>query len=72
MNERSIKMTSKIKKKTKKITTSRKNPILANPENQQEMIAESAYFRSEKRGFVEGDPMEDWLAAEAEINTLFV
>ena len=65
-------MTSKIKKKTKKITTSRKNPILANPEIQQEMIAESAYFRSEKRGFVEGDPMEDWLAAEAEINTLFV
>ncbi len=63
-------MTSKIKKKTKKITTSRKNPILANPEIQQEMIAESAYFRSEKRGFVEGDPMEDWLAAEAEINTL--
>ncbi len=63
-------MTSKIKKKTKKITNSRKNPILANPEIQQEMIAESAYFRSEKRGFVEGDPMEDWLAAEAEINTL--
>jgi len=63
-------MTSKIKKKTKKITISRKNPILANPEIQQEMIAESAYFRSEKRGFVEGDPMEDWLAAEAEINTL--
>jgi len=63
-------MTSKIKKKTKKKTTSRKNPIPANPEIQQEMIAESAYFRSEKRGFVEGDPVEDWLAAEAEINTL--
>ena len=63
-------MTSKIKKKTKKITTSRKNPILANPEIQQEMIAESAYFRSEKRGFVGGDPVEDWLAVEAEINAL--
>ncbi len=63
-------MTSKIKKKTKKKTTSRKNPIPANPEIQQEMIAESAYFRSEKRGFVEGDPVEDWLAAEAEINAL--
>jgi len=63
-------MTSKIKKKTKKKTTSRKNPIPANPEIHQEMIAESAYFRSKKRGFVEGDPVEDWLAAEAEINAL--
>jgi hypothetical protein len=32
------------------------------------MIAEAAYYRAEKRGFQEGDPVEDWLAAEEEIN----
>ncbi len=27
-------------------------------------IAEAAYYRAERRGFVGGDPVEDWLAAE--------
>ena len=31
------------------------------------MIAEAAYFRAEKRGFVPGFEMFDWLAAEREI-----
>lgn len=31
------------------------------------MIAEAAYYRAERRGFVGGDPTADWLAAEAEI-----
>lgn len=35
------------------------------------MIAEAAYLIAEKRGFVGGDPAEDWYAAEAQINTLF-
>jgi len=29
--------------------------------------AESAYFRAERRGFAPGHELEDWLAAEAEI-----
>jgi hypothetical protein len=32
------------------------------------MIAEAAYFRAEHRGFNGGDPMVDWVEAEAEIN----
>jgi hypothetical protein len=32
-----------------------------------DMIAEAAYFKAEKRGFVPGDEMEDWLKAEKEI-----
>ena len=32
------------------------------------MIAEAAYFRAANRGFMGGDPVADWLAAEAEIN----
>jgi hypothetical protein len=32
------------------------------------MIAEAAYFRAQRRGFQGGNPLEDWLAAEAEID----
>ncbi len=31
-------------------------------------IAEGAYFRAAQRGFVGGDPMQDWLDAEQEID----
>jgi hypothetical protein len=34
-----------------------------------QLIAETAYFRSEKRSFAPGYELEDWLAAEAEIET---
>jgi hypothetical protein len=34
------------------------------------MIAERAYYRAEKRGFVPGHELEDWLAAEREIVAL--
>jgi hypothetical protein len=34
------------------------------------MIAESAYLRAERRGFVPGHETEDWLAAEAEVDAL--
>ncbi len=32
------------------------------------MIAEAAYLRAQQRGFEGGDPVADWLVAEAEIN----
>lgn len=31
-------------------------------------IAATAYFRAEQRGFAPGHEMEDWLAAEAEVD----
>ena len=34
------------------------------------MIAEAAYLRAERRGFTAGDEVEDWLAAEAEVDAL--
>jgi len=37
-------------------------------EQKRRMIAEAAYFRAEKRGFADSDPVQDWLAAEAEID----
>ena len=33
----------------------------------QQMIAEAAYFRAERRGFSGGDPVTDWVEAEAEV-----
>lgn len=34
------------------------------------MIAEAAYLKAEKRGFVSGHELEDWTAAEIEIDRL--
>jgi Protein of unknown function (DUF2934) len=31
-------------------------------------IEEAAYLRAAARGFIGGDPLEDWLLAEAQIN----
>ena len=36
------------------------------------MIAEAAYFHAERRGFAPGGAVEDWLAAEAEVDALLV
>jgi hypothetical protein len=35
----------------------------------QARIAEAAYYRAERRGFVPGSEIEDWLAAEDELGT---
>jgi hypothetical protein len=34
------------------------------------LIAERAYFRALKRGFLPGHELEDWLAAETEVDQL--
>lgn len=34
------------------------------------MIAEAAYFRAERRGFIPGEELSDWLAAEAEVESV--
>lgn len=38
------------------------------PEERHRMIAEQAYLRAERRGFQGGDMVDDWLAAEAEVD----
>jgi Protein of unknown function (DUF2934) len=37
------------------------------PLDRARMIADAAYFRAERRGFQGGDPLADWLEAEAQI-----
>lgn len=34
------------------------------------LIAEAAYLRAERRGFIPGHETDDWLAAEAEVDAL--
>jgi hypothetical protein len=38
------------------------------PEQRAALIAEAAFFRAEKRGFAPGHEIEDWLAAESEVD----
>jgi len=40
------------------------------PEARHALIAEAAYLRAERRGFVPGHETDDWLAAEAEVDSL--
>jgi hypothetical protein len=35
------------------------------------MIGEAAYYRAQKRGFLEGNPIQDWLEAEKEIDARY-
>ena len=37
------------------------------PAERQEMIAQAAYYRAEKRNFEPGHELEDWFEAEAEL-----
>lgn len=43
---------------------------LGPPAQRTKMIEEAAYYRAEQRQFRDGNPFEDWLAAEAEIDAL--
>jgi hypothetical protein len=38
------------------------------PEERKRLIAETAYFIAERRGFAPGWELEDWLLAEAEVD----
>jgi hypothetical protein len=40
------------------------------PEQRYRMICDAAYFLAERRGFVGGNPSDDWVAAEAEVDEL--
>lgn len=38
------------------------------PEQRRKMISEAAYYMAEHRSFYGGDPVQDWLMAESEVN----
>jgi hypothetical protein len=43
-------------------------PVI-DPDRRRALIAQVAYYRSERRGFEPGHETEDWLTAEAEVDT---
>jgi hypothetical protein len=43
-------------------------PLRQPPKNRHAMIAEEAYFRAQRRDFLPGHELEDWLAAEVEVD----
>jgi hypothetical protein len=44
------------------------NPHRISQDERHMLIAEAAYFRSKKRGAKPGSPIDDWLAAEQEVD----
>lgn len=44
--------------------------ITVSEEARRAMIQQAAYLRAERRGFPSGGEVEDWLAAEAEVDAL--
>ncbi len=42
---------------------------LVSPDVRRNMIAETAYYRAKQRGFAPGYELDDWLAAESEVDT---
>ena len=58
-------------KSAKKDSAAGDNPgQIISTDERQRMIAETAYFHALERGFTGGDPLDDWLIAEREINHL--
>jgi hypothetical protein len=43
-------------------------PLIASESERRATIAAEAYLRAERRNFAAGHEIEDWLAAEAEVN----
>ncbi len=44
-------------------------PMIASESERRRMIEKAAYIRAERRHFAVGHELEDWLAAEAEVNS---
>lgn len=56
--------------RTPTATRARRHEKAVAGEDRYRMIAEAAYFRAQRRGFVSGSELDDWLAAEIEVDEL--
>lgn len=65
-----VKSKSTSKKNATVSAASQKMITVNSDEERYQMIAEAAYFRAEKRGFVMGDAAQDWIEAESEISRM--
>lgn len=51
-------------------TVAEQKAMSLTPEQRYQMIAQAAYYRAERRGFIIGDTTQDWLDAEVEIDRI--
>ena len=56
------------KKVVRRKPATAKTDAAVSDEQRRQMIAEAAYYLAENREFAGGDPRQDWLAAEADID----
>jgi len=52
----------------KTATTGKTRRTSLSADKRRRLVAEAAYLKAERRGFESGDPIEDWLEAEKEID----
>lgn len=55
---------------TESVAAMRKLGAIAEPDRRHSMIAEAAYYASERRGFAPGHEYDDWLAAEKQLDAV--
>ncbi len=55
-----------------KLLESKPAPMEIDDGSTTRMIAEAAYYRAKKRGFLPGYELDDWLTAEAEIRAMAI
>ena len=72
-SKKSVVKKSTIKKKSNTSKADKSNVDLnISSEERQHMIAEAAYRRAEKRGFITGGENQDWFDAEKEIDAMLI
>ncbi|MBI3773137.1 MAG: DUF2934 domain-containing protein [Gammaproteobacteria bacterium] len=68
---RTKKSSATTKTESPRILATTSTKIGINPTDRYQLIATAAYLRAEARGFQGEDSLNDWLAAEAEIDSRY-
>jgi hypothetical protein len=69
ISKRQTVMVAKLKLSRKKVASKSRQSVAAvsasiDPDVRRQLVAAEAYFLAERRGFVGGNELEDWIAAE--------
>jgi hypothetical protein len=68
MTDTTTTSTAKRSRAPKRAVESTSTAAAVSAEDRRRMIAEAAYYRALDRNFEGGDPVDDWLVAEHEVN----
>lgn len=68
---KSDKTLTKVKtSKAAKASIEKQTKMTISQDQRRQLIETAAYLRAEQRGFSGGDPMDDWLQAESEVDAM--